>query len=56
MSCQTGSYHRVMPQMERDALKDGILKKGGITLLRLRTIESDVENKIEKFLARWADL
>ena len=49
-----GSSHRDPLQVERDALKDNILRKSGIPLLRLQTVESGIEAKIEKFLAQWA--
>jgi hypothetical protein len=49
-----GSSHGEPLQVERDALKDSILRKSGIPLLRLRTVESDIETKVEKFLAQWA--
>ncbi|MFC7287116.1 AAA domain-containing protein [Herminiimonas glaciei] len=49
-----GSSHAEPVQAERDALKDSILRKSGIPLLRLRTVESDIETKIGKFLAQWA--
>jgi very-short-patch-repair endonuclease/RecA/RadA recombinase len=49
-----GGYHETAPQAERDALKDSILSKSKIPLLRLQTVESRIEKKVEEFLARWA--
>ncbi len=49
-----GFSHSEPLQAERDALKDSILKKSGLPLLRLQTVESDIETKVEKFLAQWA--
>ena len=48
-----GAYHDTMPQAERDALKDSILAKSGIALLRLKTVESHIEKRIAEFLAQW---
>jgi very-short-patch-repair endonuclease len=48
-----GGTHSVARQAERDALKDGILKKCGIPLLRLRTVESRIEERVADFLAQW---
>lgn len=45
-----GGYHERPEQKERDALKDSILKKAGVPLLRIRTVEAHVENKITEFL------
>lgn len=49
-----GSSHALSAQAARDDLKNSILAKSGIPLLRLRTIESDIEEKISKFLSAWA--
>ncbi|MBX8554764.1 AAA family ATPase [Pseudomonas cichorii] len=49
-----GRTHDDPVQAERDASKNSILQKCHLPLLRLRTIESDVERKIEAFLAQWA--
>ncbi|WP_027252941.1 AAA domain-containing protein [Photobacterium halotolerans] len=49
-----GGYHDTARQAERDALKNSILRKSEIPLLRLRTVESHIEVKVEEFLARWA--
>lgn len=45
-----GSTHESPVQRERDELKNAILQTCGIGLLRLRTIESQVEEKIAAFL------
>ncbi|MES9904901.1 MAG: DUF2726 domain-containing protein [Sedimenticola sp.] len=42
-----GGYHDTPQQAERDALKNSILKKSGIPLLRLKTVESHIEEKIK---------
>lgn len=47
-------YHDTPEQAERDALKNSILAKVNIPLLRLRTIESHIEEKVTAFLAQWA--
>ncbi|WP_220359417.1 DUF2726 domain-containing protein [Alkalilimnicola ehrlichii] len=49
-----GGSHDKPQQVERDALKNSILKKSNISLLRLRTVESQIEEKISGFLAQWA--
>lgn len=41
-----GGYHNQSPQIERDQLKNSILEKAGIPLLRLPTISSEVDEKI----------
>ncbi|WP_369699978.1 AAA domain-containing protein [Serratia sp. M24T3] len=45
-----GNSHESTEQRERDALKDAILNECQIGLLRLRTIDSQIEAKIEAFL------
>ncbi|QSP94825.1 DUF2726 domain-containing protein [Marinobacter salinisoli] len=45
-----GGDHDKPQQMKWDALKDSILDKGGLPLLRLKTVESNIEQKVEKFL------
>lgn len=45
-----GGDHDKPQQKEWDALKDSILHKGGLPLLRLKTVESDIEKKVENFL------
>ncbi|MFP1824901.1 AAA domain-containing protein [Lonsdalea quercina] len=49
-----GGSHDRPDQAARDALKNGILSKGGIPILRLRTIESRIEERIADFIGRWA--
>ena len=49
-----GGFHDRPVQAARDALKDSILTKRGIRILRLRTIESGIEEKVASFLAAWA--
>ncbi|WP_240324670.1 AAA domain-containing protein [Trinickia diaoshuihuensis] len=49
-----GGTHDTAEQAERDALKNSILEKGGIALLRLRTVESHIEERIAAFLGQWA--
>lgn len=48
-----GGHHDTPQQAERDRLKDSILEKSGLPLLRLKTVESDIEGKIATFLAQW---
>lgn len=45
-----GGCHDKPEQIERDKKKDSILMKSGICLLRIRTTDSKVEEKMEKFL------
>jgi hypothetical protein len=40
-------------QSERDTLKNSILHKSGIPLLRLRTVESGIKESVTAFLAQW---
>jgi RecA/RadA recombinase len=49
-----GGSHDRPDQAERDALKNSILAKSSISILRLRTIESGIEKKVAGFLAAWA--
>lgn len=49
-----GGSHERPDQAARDALKNGILAKSGISILRLRTVESRIEERIADFIARWA--
>ena len=49
-----GSSHDRPDQAARDALKNSILAKSDLAILRLRTIESGIEEKIARFLAHWA--
>ncbi|MCI3944245.1 RecBCD enzyme subunit RecD [Pseudomonas syringae] len=48
-----GGYHDDPIQAERDAVKNSILSKCGIPLLRLRTVESYIEQRVVAFLAQW---
>jgi len=48
-----GASHDRPDQAERDALKNGILDKSHIPLLRLRTVESRIEERVAAFLAQW---
>ncbi len=45
-----GGHHAHAAQAERDRLKQSVLAKCGIALLRLRTIDSKIEEKIADFL------
>lgn len=49
-----GHLHERPEQAARDALKNSILAKAGVQLLRLRTVESDIEGRIAAFLAQWS--
>ncbi|MNL57982.1 hypothetical protein D3C87_1815810 [compost metagenome] len=49
-----GGTHDTPEQAERDALKNSILAKSNIALLRLRTVESRIEERVKEFLAAWA--
>lgn len=46
-----GGYHLENAQAERDELKNSILKKCNLPLLRLRTIDSNIEGKLDVFLS-----
>ena len=46
-----GGSHDEPEQAERDALKDNILQKSKLPILRLRTVESGIEERIERFIA-----
>ncbi|EGT3611420.1 DUF2726 domain-containing protein [Morganella morganii] len=46
-----GGYHMQSIQAERDQLKNAILDKSGLPLLRLRTIDSNIESKLAEFLS-----
>lgn len=48
-----GASHDRPDQAARDALKNSILQKSSVPLLRLRTVESRIEEKVAAFLARW---
>jgi len=49
-----GGSHDRPDQAARDALKNGILAQSAIPILRLRTVESQIEDRISNFLAQWA--
>lgn len=49
-----GGSHDRPDQAARDSLKNSILAKSGISILRLRTVESGVEKKITDFVEQWA--
>ncbi|MCQ4308243.1 AAA domain-containing protein [Pseudomonas stutzeri] len=49
-----GGSHDRPDQAARDALKNSILAKSGIPILRLRTVESRIEERIAGFIAQWA--
>lgn len=49
-----GGEHDKPVQAERDALKDSILHKSDIHLLRLRTYGSGIEERVTAFVAQWA--
>lgn len=49
-----GGSHDRPEQVARDALKNSILEKSGIPILRLRTVESGIEENVARFLAAWA--
>ncbi|WP_149136817.1 AAA domain-containing protein [Cupriavidus campinensis] len=48
-----GGSHDMAEQAKRDALKNSILQKSNIPLLRLRTVESHIEKRIAQFVAKW---
>lgn len=49
-----GGYHDHPVQAARDAMKNEILAGSGIPILRLRTVESDIERRVGEFLGQWA--
>lgn len=49
-----GGTHDRPDQAARDALKNDILAKSRIPILRLRTVESRIEERIGEFIAQWA--
>ncbi|MFJ5235931.1 AAA domain-containing protein [Pseudomonas neuropathica] len=51
-----GGYHDRPVQAARDAMKNEILARSGIPILRLRTVESDIERRIGDFIGQWASL
>lgn len=48
-----GGSHELPEQIRRDRLKDSILMKSNIPILRLRTVESRVEERIAEFVSSW---
>jgi very-short-patch-repair endonuclease len=48
-----GGFHDTPEQAARDALKNSILGKSHLRILRLRTVESSIAEKIDRFLATW---
>jgi len=48
-----GASHDRPDQAERDALKNSILEKSHIPLLRLRTVESRIKERVAEFLTQW---
>lgn len=51
-----GGFHDRPEQATRDALKNSILAKSNIPILRLRTVESHIEERINAFLAKWTSI
>jgi|UniRef100_A4XRD4 RecA/RadA recombinase len=49
-----GGSHDKPDQIVRDNLKNSILKKSGIDVLRVRTVDSGIEETVRDFLAQWA--
>jgi RecA/RadA recombinase len=49
-----GGSHDRPEQAARDALKNSILAKCDLPILRLRTVESGIEEKVAGFLTAWA--
>jgi len=49
-----GGHHDLPVQAARDAMKNEILARSGIPILRLRTIESDIERRVGDFIGQWA--
>jgi len=49
-----GGSHTRVDQRERDALKDAILAKAGIPILRLQTVQSGIEDRIAEFVSQWS--
>ncbi|MEX0605257.1 MAG: AAA domain-containing protein [Marinobacter sp.] len=47
-----GGSHESDVQRRRDALKDSILQKAGVEILRLKTVQSRIEERIVEFLHR----
>lgn len=49
-----GGSHDRSEQVARDVLKNSILKKSGIPILRLRTVENRIQERIIEFIGQWA--
>lgn len=49
-----GGCHDRREQKARDALKNGILAKNDIPILRLRTVEDEIQKSINNFIAQWS--
>ncbi|NWD68945.1 DUF2726 domain-containing protein [Pseudomonas gingeri] len=49
-----GGHHDRPVQAARDAMKNEILARSGIPILRLRTVESDIERRVSDFIGQWA--
>lgn len=47
-----GGSHDQPEQAARDALKNGVLEKSGIPILRLRTVESRIAERIDDFISQ----
>ncbi|MBS0451276.1 MAG: DUF2726 domain-containing protein [Proteobacteria bacterium] len=48
-----GGSHESSEQVTRDALKNSILAKSSLPILRLRTVEGGIEEKIARFLSKF---
>ena len=48
-----GGHHDHPIQAARDAMKNEILARSGIPILRLRTVESGIERKVGDFIGQW---
>ncbi|MCV4265287.1 DUF2726 domain-containing protein [Pseudomonas capsici] len=48
-----GGSHDRPDQAARYALKNGVLAKTGIPILRLRTVESRIAERVGDFIAQW---
>ncbi|MBD9513646.1 AAA domain-containing protein [Pseudomonas sp. PDM22] len=49
-----GGSHDQPDQAARDVIKNRVLAKSGIPILRLRTVESRIEERIDDFIAQWS--
>ncbi|WMN20357.1 AAA domain-containing protein [Pseudomonas piscis] len=49
-----GGYHDHPVQAARDAMKNEILARSGIPILRLRTVESDIAQRVSDFISQWS--